>query len=146
MSQNPYAPEWQSGFPKEKSAARPKSRGCWWGALALGCGGMLALCCGGGSGLVYFGMSVMAEEIKTKVRDDPALREHIGEIQQFEADMMASIAEADDDTYVYHVQGTKGSGELRVKSVTDDNGDEQVVSGTLRLPDGTEVQLAGEAP
>ena len=144
MSQNPYSPNWQDGMPKEPTAPRRPSHGCWWAALVLGCSGMLVLCCGGGAGVVYFGMGIMAEEIKILVRDDPVLREHLGEVQRFETDWMASAAEPDDDTYVYQVQGTKGSGELRVKSITDDEGDEQVISAKLRLKDGTEVQLDTE--
>ena len=54
------------------------------------------------------------------MRDDPVLIEHIGQIEKIDVDLTESGAINDDDTFVYHVKGSKGSGVLTVGHVTDD--------------------------
>jgi hypothetical protein len=103
---------------------------------------MVLLCCGGAFGVIAFGVNLLEAEIKDKLRDNPKLREHIGEIQSLDTDLTASMAVDDEDTYRYKVRGTKGSGELTVKQNTDDEGNEVIEEATLRLPDGKTVQIA----
>ena len=46
-----------------------------------------------------------------------------------------------DDTFVYDVKGSKGSGQITAKQITNDEGDEEIRSAVLRLPDGRTVEL-----
>lgn len=115
------------------------SAGLW---IGLAIGGVLLLVCGGGCvGLVMFGLNVSEEEITAQLRDNPKLREHIGEIQSLDMDIIASGAEDDDEVFVYRVKGDKGSGRLTIREGTNDDFDTIVEEATLRLSDGTEVQI-----
>jgi hypothetical protein len=98
-------------------------------------------CCGSVIAVVVFGMNVISTEIGDQVRDNPKFREHIGELQEISVDYTASAAKDDDDTFVYNVKGDQGSGVLTVKSLTDDDFNEQIEEATLRLPDGKKVQI-----
>jgi hypothetical protein len=102
---------------------------------------LVLLCCGGAVGVIAFGVNLIEAEVKDKLRDNPKLREHIGEIQALDTDITASLAVEGKDTYRYKVRGTKGSGELIVKQHTDDDGNEVIDEATLRLPDGRTVQI-----
>ena len=118
------------------NAPRPGANRAWLWILLAG-GGLVTmlLCCGGGFGFIFFGFNVLEAEMKDK------LREHIGEIQSLDTDLMASMAAEGDDTFRYKVRGTKGAGELTVKQHTDDDGNEVIDEATLRLADGTKVQI-----
>ena len=108
--------------------------------LVLGGGGifMVLLCCGGGVGLFAMVRSYMNAEVKSQLRDNPKLREHVGELETVELDFAGSMAEDDDNTFRYNVRGSKGRGEL---TVVESDEDETIVEATLRLPDGTKVQI-----
>ena len=115
--------------------------------ILVGIGALLVvLICAGVVGLAFFGMNVIETEVRNQVRDDPALVEHIGQIEDFDADLTESGAIDDEDTFVYRVKGTKGSGLLTVRHITDDNGDEVVEWAKLRLPDGKEIELDFQEP
>lgn len=88
-----------------------------------------------------FGIGVITTEIEDQLRDNPKVQEHVGEISEFTMDWSRSFATADDDTYVYRVKGTKGGGKVTVKQITNDDGDEEIVSADLRLDSGKTVQL-----
>lgn len=108
-------------------------------AVVLG-GGTL-VCCGG---FVYFGLNIMSAEVEAELRDNARLREHIGEIQKLTVDFTRSLANDDDDIFVYNVRGTKASGELTVHHITGDDGKEIVLAASLRLSDGRTIELIGE--
>lgn len=134
-----YAPRSAKPSRRKKSSA-----GVWAMILvvvAVVIGGGTLVCCGG---FVYFGLNVMSAEVETELRDNARLREHIGEIQEFSMNVTRSLANDDDDVFVYSVRGTKGSGELTVQHVTGDDGNEIVVAASLRLPDGRTVDLFDE--
>lgn len=109
------------------------------GALLLG----VLVCCGGGLGLVYWGQSTVAPQIVAQVRDQPAIREHIGEVQSCNWNASASLDEDDPDTLVFEIRGSHGSGTLITRSETTDDG-ERVVAARLILPDGREVTVIPE--
>ena len=88
-----------------------------------------------------FGMNITTTEISNELRDNPKFREHIGELQTLTIDWTKSSAEDDEDTFVYDAKGTKGSGVVTVKHMTDDDGEETIVSASLRLPDGRTVPV-----
>lgn len=91
--------------------------------------------------MVMFGMNIVAQEVADQVRDNPKFREHIGELQEINTDWAASAAKDDGETFVYSVKGSKNSGTLTVKQVTGDDWQEVVQEASLRLPDGTQVQI-----
>lgn len=108
-------------------------------AVVLG-GGTL-VCCGG---FVYFGLNIMSAEVETELRDNARLREHIGELQELTMNFTRSLANDEDDIFVYNVRGTLGSGELTVHHITGDDGRELVVAASLRLSDGRTIELIDE--
>lgn len=132
----PYtAPAFQPYAPKSSGSST-------WVWVLLGLGGIAGVCCcGGGISVAMLGMNIVATEVGDLLRDNPKFREHIGELKSISTDFVASAAKNDDDTFVYKVEGDKGSGVVTVKHVTNDEGDEEIVEATLRLPDGTQVQL-----
>lgn len=136
-SPSPYG-EPQSPPPQAQRTGRPT-----WVWLLLGGGGLsLLLCCGIGTfALMALGANVMEVEVRDQLRDNPKLREHLGEIQSFETDVAGSMADPDGDTFRYQVRGTLGQGELTVRQVTGKDDKEVVEEATLRLSDGTTVEI-----
>ena len=105
--------------------------------------GMLAVvaCCGAGAWFVSFGLDVVAAEVEDDLRNNEVVREHVGEIQEFEMHKAKSIAHDDEDVFVYRVSGTLGEGWIEAISEADELGKEVVVSGKLRMEDGEEYDL-----
>ena len=137
---SPPVPPYGYGYPPPTPPPKnPRRRLVW---VLVGVGALVAaLSCAGVVGLGFWGFNVIEVEIRNHVRDDPVVVQHIGEIESFEVNLTESAAVKDDDTFVYHVKGSKGSGVLTVRHVTDDNGDEVIQSAELRLPDGRVVKL-----
>jgi hypothetical protein len=126
---------------------RPKAKSSrTWTCLIVALGGGFLLvaivCCGGGGLLGWFGMSIVSAEIEAQLRDNPTLKEHIGEIESFQLNFVKSAAENNQNSLIFEVKGTKGSGEITVMAATDPNGKEIIQSAELRLADGQKVQLA----
>lgn len=105
------------------------------GVFSVICG---VLCCGG---LAYFGFNLMATELEVAIRDNPTIHEHLGDVESVSLNFMKSIADDDDDTWVYNVKGSKAQGELTVVQTTDDDGDEVFHSAQLRLADGRTIEV-----
>jgi hypothetical protein len=135
-----YDPDWDGVSPAEP---RRKSNSRWWFVVVLTGlgGGVLFLCCGGGFLLFRFVFGVISAEVEMQLRDNPTLREHIGEIQTFEIDWTRSLAEDNDDVFVYRVRGSKAEGVVTVKHVTNDVGDEEIKWAELRTASGETVNL-----
>lgn len=136
--------EMSADRPPRPFGSRKPSSGFWplvLIVLALAFGGGVVVCCGGA---VYFGLNMLSAEIELELRDNPRLREHVGEVQEFQMNLTRSLATADDDVYLYSVRGTKGSGELTVKHITGDDGNEIILEASLRLTDGTTVDLLAD--
>jgi hypothetical protein len=130
----------------ESPPAKRSSCGCWLLATVLVVLALsLLVCCGGGYFVTRFGMSMLTSEIEDQLRDNPLLRDKIGDVQSFEMDWVRSFRDQQDDTFVYRVKGTKGEGEVTVRHVTNDEGDEEILSATLRLPNGERVELVPAA-
>lgn len=106
---------------------------------------MLVVVLGGGlvAALVYFGIGVYAESVALSIRDDPAVQEHVGIIEETEVDWQRTGAEAALDTMAFRLTGSKGSA-LAVVDVVEDasapNG-VRIRSGHLELSDGRRVPL-----
>ncbi|MFK7818935.1 MAG: hypothetical protein AB8G99_09455 [Planctomycetaceae bacterium] len=102
--------------------------------------GVPIICCGGGALLVNFGFNVVAEDLRAQLQDHPQIREHIGEIQSIEVEFAASAVVDDEDTFVYEIVGSKGTARATIKSLSVGE-DEQILSATLRLAYGREVDM-----
>ncbi len=102
------------------------------------------VCCGLCGGLGYFGMNVFSEQVANELRDNPILREHIGEIQSFTLNFTATAAHDSEDVFVFDVQGSKGQGVVTAESQTIPDDSEAVISATLRLPTGEVIDLLPE--
>ncbi len=143
MSENPF--ENKQFAPQKQTSSGSNT---WkWVLGILGGGGLLMvlLCCGGGIGLVGFGMNIVEEDLKNQLRDNPQIKEHIGEITKFDVNFVKSTANSDDDVFVYDVEGTNGSAELTIDSESGVDGSEVIRSASMRLPDGDVVELEVDA-
>ncbi len=135
------------GFdPHGRPPRRKSSTGCWILAIVLLLGGAAALiCCGGGLWVMRFGLNMVTTEVEDQLRDNPRLREQVGDVESFEMDWTRSLRDQDEDTFVYRVRGTKGTGQVTVRHVTGDDGNEKILSAQLRLPSGETVELVPES-
>ena len=112
------------------------------GKVSTGClvGGLVFVVVFGVGGyfLWDYTKKLLAEKVKVQVRDNPVVREHLGELETVEIDLTATSASDDEDELVFQAQGSKGAGELRVEF---DNDGERIERGTLRLPSGKSYDL-----
>jgi hypothetical protein len=112
-------------------------------ALCVAGGLCVVVCCGG---LAYFGMGATSEEVRTKLEANPRFTQHVGQVQGFSLDYVASFSNEEDDVFVYNVKGSKWSGRVTVKHETDDNGDEQILWARFTLASGEKVELKPDDP
>ena len=109
--------------------------------FALICG-----CCGFGG---YYAIGQLEVAVKAETEADPAILEHIGEIETVDFDFGETIAAAegaeqagDPSPVVFLLKGTKGEGTVLVMMPTsEEDGGNQFQSATLVLPDGTRIPL-----
>ena len=94
--------------------------------------------------VTWYGLDLVAEQVKADIEDNPVIVEHIGRIESIELDFSASADAPGDDTFVFELKGTKGSGVLTAEVVTVGDEHEEVRSGTLRLASGETVDLFPE--
>ena len=128
----------------------PPPRRAWpwlWILLILG-GGPVALCLGCG-GCLYLGftgnMRVMQDDLQAKLSTDPLAQQHLGTIENVEADFWAS-AEASqgggrEKRIIFHVRGSKGEADV-VGYLQAAGGRETVHECQLILPTGEEIDLS----
>ena len=70
--------------------------------------------------------------------------EHVGRIEEFKLDLSASVAEEGSEDFIFRVSGTKGSGLVTATCVTNADGMEEVVAGTIQLESGETLDLFPE--
>ena len=104
------------------------------GAFVLLCGG----CC---VGLVFVGLNQIGTEVENNLAGNEVIIEHIGDVQTFEMDKWESIKHANEDIYVFHLTGTKGSGTIEAECLANDAGTYEVWSGELKLDSGETFDL-----
>ncbi len=143
---DPGAQRFEPYESSQQQQPRRSSTGCWVWALLLGVGLMLLVCCGGGALIVRFGMQIITTQIEDQLADNAILKEQLGEIESFELDWSRSFADEDDDTFIYQVRGSKGQGRVTVKHITNDAGDEEILSAELRLSSGETFNLMPGQP
>jgi len=114
-------------------------------ALVIGCGGcavvvILAMVFGGWA-LIKVGLGVFSDEVESELRSNPVIIEHVGRIEEFELDFGASVAEEGSEDFIFRVSGTKGSGLVTATCLTNADGMEEVVAGTIQLESGETLDL-----
>lgn len=112
--------------------------------VLFGCGGaalLALLILLAGFGLIRFGFAFMAEQVKTDLRGNAVIVEHLGRLDSLEVDFMGSVLAPGADDFVFRARGTKGTGVVRATCVTVDADTEKVTAGTLQLESGEMVDL-----
>jgi hypothetical protein len=139
---NPFEdPQNDQGYAHDQTPKKKSGKGCLIGCGIAGVLG-LVLCCGGGAFFVQFVLGALGEELARQVGGNPAVVEHIGEIESMNVSLSATIEEAQKSGeqnagLIYEIKGSKGSGKLLVK----DQGGEGLESVTLILSDGTRIPI-----
>ena len=95
----------------------------------------------GGWAMVRFGLNVFSSEVEADLRDNPVIVEHLGRIEELEVDLTASMTTEGDDDFVFRARGTKGAGLISATCVTNDDGVEEVIAGTIQLDSGETLDL-----
>lgn len=92
---------------------------------------VVALAAGGGYLAYNKFRDMMAEQLLAAVKDDPAIKEHLGEVQSFEVDMAATGLQTeavkkagklpkDHTVFVFQIVGSKGKGSVAVTMGPED--------------------------
>ena len=99
-----------------------------------------------GVGIYRFGSEAISELVRSEVENDPAILEHIGEIESFELDISDTAAAGqaaeqpgDPSPLAFQIQGSKGEGQLLV--MPDDTQNGGFGSATLILSDGRRIPV-----
>lgn len=118
----------------------PKRRRWPWiiGGIVLGGGLTVVLLC---AGLGWYGWSVLSEQYRVAMNRNPVIVEHLGEVREIEIDLGATGDEPGEDVFVYRAIGAKGTGVVTAEFHTVDDDNEEIISGTLELPDGRTFDL-----
>jgi len=140
-----YTPVGPSTPPIETQDPSSKKPFPWNKVFIFGCGGcavvVVLVMAFGGWALIKLGLGVFADEVESELRSNPVIIEHVGRIEEFELDLSASVAEEGGEDFIFHVSGTKGSGLVTATCVTNDEGIEEVVAGTIQLESGETLNL-----
>ena len=107
---------------------------------------LFLVCCGGGGAVFYFGTSALGQVVIVQVENDPAIVEHIGEVESCSLDFGAtakaaeSAEQAGDQTPIaFEIKGSKGEGTLLL--MQEAGNQEAFNSGTLILPNDKRIPL-----
>lgn len=114
--------------------------------ILAGVGLMAVLGCLTCGGVAWFGwsaaMNVIADEIKTKYGDAPAMQDNIGEITSFKSNFEKTAKEQEETgtsgIMVFDIEGPKGKGEIIAERRPGQPGFSKV---KLRTETGEEFQL-----
>lgn len=90
--------------------------------------------------VIHTGSEIIAGQVRNKLKNEPKFSEPVGEVHEFSTDFLATVVQPE-DVRVYRVKGTKWSGRVTVKQVTDNNGDEQIIWARFTLPSGKSVEI-----
>lgn len=141
---SPYPPNYsREGHPNPNMRRPPRQSGSkkiWiWVAGSIGL--FFLCCCGGGFGLGFFALNLISSEIETILKDHPQFVETFGEVKSFKINLTKSAAIDAPNTFVFDVKGTRRSGTIIVESLTNDFGDEEIVSARIVDEAGVEREL-----
>lgn len=131
----PYLPPAGPQPPKQ-------NQGCLIAGIVGGILGMIGLACAGCCGMGFFALDAQyketARQLSVEYRNDPIVKEHVGEVQEITYNWSATLAREDDDLDVYDIVGDKGKAQLVV-----DADDAEIYSVTLQNNKG-EWDLPGD--
>ena len=128
--------------PSFEQPAERSGGGRWWIVILAGAGLFFVLaCCGGGLGLGMLGIQVEEASLETQLRDNPQVRQHVGEISEFKTNYSKSFANEDEDMWVYDVQGSKGNAELTITTSTAADFESTIEGVVMRLPTGETIEV-----
>ena len=116
------------------------------GLILGGIVGVVLLCGGCGVGMYFFGTGQLAGGVQAALADNPVIREHVGEIQSLEFDVMDTGERGGDDVFLFDVTGSKGSGTIFAECIQQPGGGVNVISGQLELDNGEVFPLFTEDP
>ena len=126
----------------------PKKSNTWlW--ILLGVGGVAVLGCCGCAGIAWWGMgagmNMVAQQIRPGLENDPVVQQHIGEIETFDWNLMATGEATEkstgEDVMVWDVKGSKGSGQIS-GTVDQAAGGVKLKNGKLKMKSGEEFNLS----
>jgi hypothetical protein len=113
--------------------------------IVFGVLGALVLVCGGGLFLVMrAAMQELGRQVAAELRANPVLEHHVGTVESFDMALGESIANDDEDVFVFRVKGSKATGTVTAKCVSLDGATERVAWAKLRLESGKVVDLVRE--
>lgn len=101
-------------------------------------GGGALVCCGGCGALMYFGVGVAEEQFADQLRNNPKLKDNIGEIESFKFNYTAPH-ESSIEIIMFDVKGTKGSGLVTIRKTPDN----KIIWAKLHTSTGNDVTLVG---
>jgi hypothetical protein len=120
----PYMPPSGPQPPKQ-------NQGCLIAGIVGGILGVVGLICAGCCGMGFFALDAeykeTARQISVDYRNDPIVKEHVGEVKEITYNWGATLAREDDDLDVYDIVGDKGTAQLVV-----DADEEEIYSVTLQ--------------
>jgi hypothetical protein len=79
------------------------------------------------------GGNLIATQVGADLEDNPVLAEHVGDGRTYDIEWIQSGMHPDNDTFVFRVKGSKGSGLLTAKCITVDADHEDVTEGTIQV-------------
>jgi hypothetical protein len=106
----------------------------------LGAGLLLGLA-GAIGAFAWWGWHLFVSQATAAMAVQPVVAERIGHIRQVDVDWSATTDEPDEDTFVFHLRGDRGSGTVVARFVTEDADHERIDGGKLRMDDGSELAL-----
>jgi hypothetical protein len=110
------------------------------GLIGCGCLILVGGCFAVLGGATWWGLGQLEEMAVESLQEEPAIQEHIGDIESCELEIM-EMAEGGGDELVFSVVGSKGSGTVHVDERDFDEGSGELRGGTLVLDDGREIPL-----
>ena len=143
------------------SSSRRRQSGKGLGGCLLIAGILFALVVACGYFGYKYGIGVMEEQVVAKLQDNPVIREHLGNLEKLEFDMMATAAVAEEEAkqaeegstpgstkLVFDATGSKGKGRITIVVPDEDSDEIVILSGVLRTADGEILDLGPimEAP
>ena len=128
----------------------PRKSNTWlW--ILLGVGGVILVGCCGCAGIAWWGMGagmgMVAQQIRPSLDADPVVQEHIGEIEEFDWNLMATGEASEkktggEDVIVWDVKGSKGAGQISGTVDQGGGGGVKLKNGKLKMKSGEEFNLS----
>lgn len=143
-SPNPYAPSTQPVAPKKSNVLL---------YVLLSIGGVLLLGCCGCAGFAYFayntGVKQVAQSVRPQLQADPAVQEHIGNLNSAEVDVGAAFSELKKDpdkhrgrSMAIRVKGDKAEGIVLGRLDQTGPNSARMADAVLIMPNGDTHSLA----